>query len=190
MEPMQPLCKVQVHEGGEATGFEKLQVPEFVGFGLVDTRGLHNSQRISWNLNKSLDSLCSGGGQVVPKRHVSCCFQWKKFEFSLRISRPCFLVFSEISQFGLGNDVQYKAATAYHPQRYLCIICGVFGWCCHRQDYVREKMDRCRVEMDWQRFGTERRWASDGGMMCIYNCIFVIICMTFYEDDYVYYTCE
>ena len=28
--------------------------------------------------------------------------------------------------------------------------------------------------MDWQRFGTERRWASDGGMMCIYNCIFVI----------------
>ena len=24
-----------------------LQVPEFVGFGLVDTRGLHNSQRIS-----------------------------------------------------------------------------------------------------------------------------------------------
>ena len=55
---------------------------------------------------------------------------------------------------------------------------------------MREKMDRCRVEMDWQRFGTERRWASDGGMMCIYNCIFVIICMTFYEDDYVYYTCE
>ena len=51
--------------------------------------------------------------------------QWKKFEFSLRIS----LVLSgflKISQFWFGNDVQYKAATAYHPQRYLCIICGVF----------------------------------------------------------------
>ena len=52
--------------------------------------------------------------------------QWKKFEFSLRIS----LVLSgfiKISQFWFGNDVQYKAATSYHPQRYLCIICGVFG---------------------------------------------------------------
>ena len=35
-----------------------------------------------------------------------------------------------------------------------------------------------------------RRWASDGGMMCIYNCIFVIICMTFYDDDDVYYVCD
>ena len=116
MEPMQPLCKVQVHEGGEATGFEKLQVPEFVGFGLVDTRGLHNSQRISWNLNKSLDSLCSGGGEVMPKRHVSCCETNGKSLSSLSGSVLCFLVFSKFLNFGLETMYSTKQLQLTTPR--------------------------------------------------------------------------
>ena len=175
MEPMQPLCKVQVHEGGEATGFEKLQVPEFVGFGLVDTRCLHNSQRISWNLNKSLDSLCSGGGEVVPKKHVSCCFQWKEFEFSLRIS----LVLSGFSKF-----LNFALETMYSTKQLELITPR--GICVSFVEYLGDlATDRTTCEKkwtvaalkwtgilevwDWTPMGFG--WWYD---VYIYNCIFVI----------------
>ena len=88
--------------------------------------------------------------------------------------------------------LQYKAATAYSPPEVFVYHLWSI-WVMLPPTGLRAgkngPLPRWNGLAFW-RFGTERRWASDGGMMCIYNCIFVIICMTFYEDDYVYYVCD
>ena len=92
--------------------------------------------------------------------------QWKKFEFSLRISRGPVqtLVFSKFLHFALETMYSTKQLEQIHPQRYERVsFVEYLGFVYHRQDDVREKMDRF-FALKWtgilEVWDCCRRWAK------------------------------